>query len=301
MIKIYKDIESKRKDIENCISHFGWTSDHNLNWFIDAGLSKDSKPIFAEFPDGTGLLVHDYGKEWWLWSDPLCAKISAADKILEFCDYAFENGVDTIWCVDVSDDIRPLLIAGKANVGSVDYSLFWPVLDLEKYDPTLPGRSFKEMRNAKNKFYREHKVEVVGINKIKKEDLHKIIDSWMSQASLKQNIEDIADIKYHNAVENNFRAFSTARTLVVDGVPVGINAGYNVPNNPDRFAGIVGIHDYSFNDLGSILWLEDLEWIKNARYKELDMQGSEDDGGLKLKLRFGAHIERKTDTFCIKK
>ena len=63
---------------------------------------------------------------------------------------------------------------------------------------------------------------------------------------------------------------------------------------------MIGIHDYSLTDLGLMLWLEDLEWIKNASYKELDMQGSEG-GGLKFKMQFNPTIERKTDTFCIKK
>lgn len=299
-MKIYNNIESERDRIQSCISKFGWTSDHNLDWFIDTGISKTSRPIFAEFSDGTGLLAHDYGEEWWIWSDPLSPKELGADKILEFCDHAFESKVGKIWCVDVSDNIHSALLK-KNNVDDVDYSLYWPVLNLENYDPLLPGNDFKEMRNARNKFYREHRVEIVEPGKVTKEDLHGIIDSWKNNASLKQSAEDIFDLKYHNAVDNNFKAFAVARVLVVDGRPAGFNAGYGVLNYPERFAGIIGIHDYSLNDLGAVLWLEDLAWVKNAGYKEMDMQGSEDDGGLKLKLRFGAQIERKTDTFSIQK
>ena len=89
--------------------------------------------------------------------------------------------------------------------------------------------------------------------------------------------------------------------MVVDGRPIGFNAGYEVPNMPDRFAGIIGIHDYSFKDLGTILWLEDLDWIKkNTKYKIYDMQGDEG-GGLDSKIRIGGRIERKTDTFSIRR
>ena len=100
------------------------------------------------------------------------------------------------------------------------------------------------------------------------------------------------------AIKNNFRGFVTSRVMVADGRPVGFNAGYEVPNRPGRFAGIIGLHDYSIKDLGTILWLEDLDWIKNAGYKELDMQGSEPED-LRTKIQFGAIIERKTDTFSI--
>ena len=87
--------------------------------------------------------------------------------------------------------------------------------------------------------------------------------------------------------------------MVADGKPVGFNAGYEVVNRPGRFAGVIGIHDYSIKDLGTILWLEDLGWIKNSGYKELDMQGNEYEWELKQKTQFGAVIERKTDTFSI--
>ena len=41
--------------------------------------------------------------------------------------------------------------------------------------------------------------------------------------------------------------------------------------------------------------------MKNAGYSEVDLQGSEEDEGLDMKLRFGAKVERKTDTFSLKK
>ena len=50
-----------------------------------------------------------------------------------------------------------------------------------------------------------------------------------------------------------------------------------------------------------MLWLEDLDWIKNTGYKELDMQGDEGGGGLEFKMQFGPKIERKTDTFSIQR
>jgi len=299
-MNFYEDINIERERIQNCIRKFGWTSDHNLDWFADCIISKDGRPVFVEFSDGTGLLTHKYKDEWHIWSDPLCEKNLSASKIFEFADYALDNNIKEIWCTDISDNIRPILIENnQLIIDEIYYSLLWPILDMREYNPALPGGHFKEVRNAKNKFYREHKVQVINSTEINKKELHNIFYNWEKIILKKQDKEDIADLKYHNAVENNFRAFLTARVFVVDDRPVGINAGYEVPNNEDRFTGIIGIHDYSLNDLGLIIWLEDLEWIKNAGYKFYDMQGSEDDGGLKFKMQFGAKIERKTDTFSI--
>lgn len=301
-MKFYENIGAERDRIQNCIRKFGWTSDHNLDWFADCIVSEDGGPVFVEFSGGTGLLAHRYKDKWRIWSDPLCKKQSASDKIFKFADHVLSDEIREVWCDDVSDTIYPELKNNSSLIiNDIYYSLQWPVLDMDKYDTFLPGGHFKDIRNAKNKFYREHEVRVASFSEFKKEDLRKVFYNWKKVISKKQDEKDISDLKYHNAIENNFRAFLTARVFVVDGRPVGLNAGYEVPNAVSRFAGIIGIHDYSLNDLGLMLWLEDLEWIKNAGYKELDMQGSEDDGGLKFKMQFGAKIERKTDTFSIQR
>lgn len=302
-MEFYTNIEAERSWIENSIKKFGHTSDHNLDWFLISAYKEGGEPIFVKFDDNSGLLTHKYFDEWNIWSDPLSDKNSAVDKIVEFVSAVLGAQVKEVLCVDVSENIRNKIMNNKSlGVGEVEYSLFWPVLDMNKYNPSLPGRHFKEIRNARNKFYLEHKVEVVNTSKVNKADLLKIIDSWQHTLTKKdkEDIEDIYDLKYRRAVANNFKGFLTSRVLLVNGKPVGFNAGYEVVNNQKRFAGVIGIHDYSLNDLGTILWLEDLDWIKNTGYEELDMQGSEDGGGLKLKLRFGAVIERKTETFPIR-
>ena len=296
-MKIYENIESERERIQNCIQKYGWTSDHNLDWFVYGKIKKDGIPTFVEFDDMSGLLVHRYSNEWRIWSDPLCNKENASEKISEFSQYAFKEGVGRVWCDDVSDVIYPELIKNNyLKIEDIYYSLSWPILNMETYDLNLPGGNLKEIRNARNKFYREHTLKSVDSIEFDKKNLHEIVENWKKAISAK---EDIYDLKYHNAIENNFKGFITARVLVVDGNPVGFNAGYEVPNNPSRFAGVIGIHDYSIKDLGVISWLEDLEWIKKHNYKEVDLQGTENNQELKFKMQFGPIIERKTDCFSI--
>ncbi|PIR41835.1 MAG: hypothetical protein COV30_01430 [Candidatus Yanofskybacteria bacterium CG10_big_fil_rev_8_21_14_0_10_37_15] len=300
-MKLYDNIEAERDRIEACIKKYGWTSDHNIDWFVDSVITSEGKPIFVEFDDGSGLLTHKYLNEWRIWSDPLSDQNIAVEKIFEFSKFVLGEDIKDVWCDDVSSKIWiSLQKKNDLTICDVFYSLFWPLLDMKKYDPTLSGHQFKDIRNAKNKFYREHKINVVDFFEIKKEKLYKIFDDWAEIVSKKQGKEYVYDLRYHNIVKDGFRGFVTARVLVVDDVPVGVNAGYCVPNKINRFAGVIGIHNYSLKDLGTILWLEDLEWIKNAGYEELDMQGDEEGGGLKFKMRFGSSIDRKTDTFCIK-
>lgn len=298
-MKVYENIEAERDRIQDCIKKFGWTSDHNLDWFADCVNDKGALPVFVEFNDNYGLLVQKLRNKYRIWSDPLSPVNKAPELILEFVKTFLGGEIKEIWCDDVSRDLRLSLEKdSSAAIGGIYYSLDWPVLDMEKYDPGIPGGHFKDMRNARNKFFKEHKVEIANSDEVQKDFLHKIVDDWKKSINKR---DDVYDFKYHNAIDNHFRGFKTARIMIVDGKPAGINAGYEVINKPGRFGGIIGIHDYSFSDNGTILWLEDLEWIKKAGYKEMDMQGSEDDGGLKFKMQFNPVIERKTDTFLIMK
>ena len=299
-MKFYKDIESERGRIEACIKKFGHTSDHNLDWWLCAAITPDAVPVFIQWPDDSGLLAHRCENEWHIWSDPLSRESEMASRIEEFCSHALgDNNIKEVWCDDVADSIFPALKnKPHLKLNDIYFTLLWPVLDMVKYDPSLPGGHFKDIRNAKSKFYREHQVKILDTNDAAKDDLYRIVDDWYSQVIKKQNKEDVFNSKYRVAIKRGFPGFITSRVMIVDGRPIGFNAGYEMPNNPSRFAGIIGLHDYSIKDLGTVLWLEDLEWIKNAGYKELDMQGGEPED-LKTKTQFGAVIERKTDTFSI--
>lgn len=303
-MKIYENIEAERDRIQSRISKFGWTSDHNLDWFVDCDMSHDEgSHNFIEFSDGSGLLASKHKHEWRIWSDPLTQKEKAAERIIEFSRNVLDGEIKEVWCDYVTDFIRPKLLEDSGLVvNDVYFSLLYLVLNMEQYDLNLPGRYLKEVRNAKSKFYREHQVQVSDAKNANKEDLHGVIDKWKNNTIRKQGKEHVYDGWYKNAVKNGFKGFTSVRMIEVDGRPVGINGGYEVVNHSGRFAGIIGIHDYSHKDLGTILWLEDLEWIKNHSYKEVDMQGWEKgDDALKFEMRLGAKVERKTDTFWLKK
>ena len=309
-MKFYENIESERDRIESCIKKFGHTSDHNLDWWLCALVTPDAVPVFVQWPNVSGLLTYRCANEWHIWSDPLSLEPEMVSRIEEFCSYSLEDkNIKEVWCDDVADLIYPALASKggtspelknkqSLKLNDIYFSLLWPVLDMVKYDPSLPGGHFKDIRNAKNKFYREHQIKILNAGDVAKEDLYRIIDDWYGEVIKKQNKEDVFDLKYKMAIKNNFRGFITSRVMIVDGRPIGFNAGYEAPNYPSRFAGIIGLHDYSIKDLGTVLWLEDLDWIKNAGYKELDMQGSEPED-LKTKTQFGAAVERKTDTFSV--
>ena len=315
-MKFYENIEAERDRIQACINKFGHTSDHNLDWWFCSAISPDRLPVFIEWSDGSGLLAHHSKNEWRIWSDPVSVEEDMAGRIEEFSLEIFKDkDIKVFWCDDVSDSIYPKLknllspvfeLSPRRDIEYPDqrenfltyYRLFWPVLEMSKYNSSLPGGHFKRIRNARSKFYREHDVKVLKTSDLNQGELLKIVDDWKTVVSKKQK-EDVRDLRYRLTIENGFRGFVTARAMIVDGRPVGINAGYEVPNHTGRFTSVIGMHDYSVKDLGVALYLEDLDWVKNAGYKEFDLQGTEYEWEVRVKTQYGAVIERKTDTFSI--
>lgn len=105
--------------------------------------------------------------------------------------------------------------------------------------------------------------------------------------------------EYINIIDGNFKGTDTARIFVVDGKPAGMNAGWMIPNS-ERFYGAIGLHDYSWPELGDMLYLEDLEYLKSHGYGEVDMAGSWH-GLLDFKKKFLPESYYKTHVFCVAK
>ncbi len=126
--------------------------------------------------------------------------------------------------------------------------------------------------------------------------MHTIIEEWRK----KRGAHDRAYFfPYHNFIDGNFKGAAEARVFVVDGKAVGINAGWMIPNTR-RFYGAVGIHNYSLPDLGDMLYLEDLMWLKKHNYKEADMGGGES-ALTNFKIKFQPKSFYKTHSFSVVK
>jgi hypothetical protein len=104
---------------------------------------------------------------------------------------------------------------------------------------------------------------------------------------------------YKQIIDGKFEGTDEARIFMVDGKPVGFNAGWMMPNR-DRFYGAVGIHDYSIDDLGTMLYLEDLVWLKERGYNEVDMGGSEK-SAIPFKNKFGPREWYKSSIFSVRR
>lgn len=293
------DIDAARATIEKAIRRYGFAPEHNVDWFKYACESYQ-KAIFISWPDGTGLMTHKEKKEWYTFSEPLAPSDLKGKRIAEFAKFALGEPLIKKVVTEARTDTRREILKSlppSLKARSINYTLNWPVMNMEKFDSALPGGHFKSLRNAKNKFYKEHRVEIKGAKLVDKEILGEIVDTW---AKMRKGSDRVYKYSYINAVNGEFAGLKSARVMFADGRPVGFNAGWDIPNSNQYYAGI-GTHDYSVKDLGLMLYLEDLEWIKNAGYKSADMGGVEKGGPLNFKNQFLPESWYKTFLFSIVK
>ena len=281
----YSDIEKARPRIEESIKKFGYAPEHAVYHFFFSR-EKMEKLVFAHFADGAGLFIFQGDEAWRVFSEPIAPVERRAPILTEFLAHVFADmRIKKVWLELYGKTRRDVLSALPQHLraNATSYTLYWPVFDLTAFDTGLSGGRFKDLRNARSKFYREHRVEVVDARTVDKNLLHAIPDMWkkMRRAHDRTYTE-----VFHNYIESGFKGAAFARTLIVDGHAAGINAGWPVPNNASTYYAAIGLHDYSFKDLGDMLNLEDFVFLKRAGYAYADFAGGEK-ALTNYKLKFG--------------
>jgi hypothetical protein len=274
-MRFLEDAVTAQPSIEAAIKKFGYAAEHNYFWYtyyLDPGW----RNIFVETDRG-GLFTayHDRKRTAYVSFDPLASLEQRVPLLLEYMAWMFEHtDAEKIWFQLETPRQKELLkiLPDRYRANRTYFKLTWPVYDLREFDTTLPGGHYKSLRKEVHKFYREHQVSVQDAKTYEdRAALHAIVDDWKHK---RPNQEHTSMQPYHNIIDGGFEGMKEARIFIVDGKAVGFNAGWMVPNH-DRFCGAIGIHNYSLNDLGTMLYLEDLFWLKAHGYHEVDMEGSE--------------------------
>lgn len=272
-----EDILAQRPRIEETIKKYGYAPEHNFWWYYFQA-EKNSKNIFVAFDNGTGLMTieEEDKKRVTVFSSPIAPLPRRVPILIEYLGHILRSSEIQKVNLELETSLyKEFLRVSPSDIKArtVNYVLTWPVYDLKSFGISLPGGSWKTLRKARNKFYQNHIVNVVDAKTYEDKDaLHLIVDEWRRKRGGSDRTHCLS---YHNFIDGNFKGSTEARVFVADGKAVGINAGWLIPNS-NRFYGALGMHDYSLPDLGDVLYLEDLTWLKTHGYTEADMGGGED-------------------------
>jgi len=296
-MKIYEsDFETIAR---KCIAMYGNCEEHHYEHFLNFA-DKKKKPFFFDF-SGYGVLAFKFkdGKTWQVMREILAPKEKRTKIMLDFADYVLNKLKAETLKIELVEDTREDLLKHlqekKLRALKVNYYLDWPLFDIEKWDDNLHGGDFKNLRNIKNKFYREHKVEFVPHDELGKEELKRIVHDW------RKNRKNSNQAKYHeylHAIDSGFQGFDETRIMIVDGKVRAITAGWKVANSEQYYSSL-GIIDYSIDRLSEIANLDDLSYLNSRGYKIVNFGGSEDKL-LEFKKKFKPSSMYRTYIFSVK-
>jgi hypothetical protein len=299
-LKLIYDVVKHQKKIKKGIKRYGYFAEHNYLHYLHSQTKWD-RNLFFDFGNDKSLLAQ-FDKESNIWSlfpnGILAPEDERLDLLLEVTNYVLKKQNAEKFVVEVSEGIRKRLMDKfKTKNGFRACSpdiLYWPMYNMDSWNPQLSGNKFKKLRNIRNGFYKRNKVSVKDSKDVPKEELNEILSAWLK----KRNDHDRVDKEYFfNLIDNKFNGIDTAKTMYVNGRPCTITAGWKIPNSENYYSSI-GILDYSYPGLGEAANIDDLNRLKKEGFEYVDFGGS-DKVLLYFKKKFRPEKIYKTYVFSI--
>jgi len=297
-MKLITDVRKNRKTIKNSIRRHGFSVEHNYHHFLNSETKYD-RTFFFKF-NGTGIMSKLYkNREWHMFSEVLAPESKRMDLFLKFLDCSLKDKQHKKVVVETTRDFRKKIIENinkdKYYVRNVNYALEWPIFNMKEWDHRLKGKEFKKLRNIRNRLKRSYNIRVVDSRNVKKEKLKKLVDDWVRNRPANDEVEKQ---EYYNIIDNNFKGFDIARTILINNEPCTITAGWGIVNSKKKYYSAIGIYNYKYPGIGEYANLDDLINLKKKKYEYVDFGGS-DKILYRFKKKFGPHQSYKTYIFSI--
>jgi len=298
-----RDTIKHKANIQKAIRKYGHCAEHNYHHYQYYEYEKE-KNIFFKLENKKGILSSFDKKNniWYLFpSGVLAPEEERFDILLELLGCTLKKKKVQKLCVEVHEKFRKEILKKLKNSKSYracssPFILYWPMYNMSKFDNRLKGKERKKLRNIRNRFHKQHKVRIIDTKKVPKEELKRILHVWLKRRNAHDRVEKHY---YNNLIENNLKGMDMAKTMIVDGKPCSITAGWKIPNSNNYYSSI-GILDYSYDGLGEVANIEDLKLLKRKKYNYVDFGGS-DKVLLHFKKKFKPEKIYKTYIFSIVK
>jgi len=259
--------------ILKCIAEHGWNPENNYYYYQNKEV-RGMKNVFLKFND-MGILTQVHNdKTWHLFANGILAPSEKRIGILtEFISHALKKYKRVK--LELTDELRKELIRKLKNspykVMAANYILYWPVFNMKKWDDKLEGGDWKKLRNLRNKLHKEHRVEVKPSTEFSKEELKNIVEEWRKSRPSKERSEFEQYLKW---IDSGFMGCDCARSVVIDGEPCTITAGWKIPNSNNYYSAI-GLCNYKYEGLNEVANADDLIFLKSQGYDYVDFGGGE--------------------------
>ena len=282
------DINESKKEIIGCIKKNGFASEHNFGYFCNQQTAY-IKPYFFKFDNSCGIMAIKYKSGIW---ETIGEVLAPQEKRLElfksFLDYILMSKKDKKVFTSVPESrmygiYNMLKQSTKYKFTKPPIVYYVPMFNLKKWDESLKGKRWKKLRNIRNKLLRYYNVEILPSKEIDKKKLIDVVLKWKKYRN-KVNKNENPQM-YINFIKNGFEETDIARSIIINGEPCSITAGWPIPNSNNYYSAI-GLHNYKYGGLGEFSNLDDLEQLKKKKYEYADF-GQSTKSLLQFKKKFG--------------
>ncbi|MAH33519.1 hypothetical protein CL615_03945 [archaeon] len=299
---IIDDIKANKKEIINCINKRGFVREHNF-WFYCNQQNNYSKIFFLKFDNNCGIFAIRYESGTWeLIGEVIAPEKKRLELFNNFLNYTLNKKKDKKAFVFVPEKFHNnvssmLKNSDKYRITGKPTVYYTPIFSMKKWDESLKGKEGKKLRYIKNKFLKSHNVEIIPSKEIDEKKLRDIVNKWRK---LRPKAERTYYTDFYlNFIKNGFEGTDIARTVIIDNEPCTITAGWKIPNTKNYYSAI-GLYNYKYDGLGEIANIDDLNEIKNKKYKYADF-GDSSESLLQFKKKFNPDYIYKTYWFHIVK
>lgn len=280
--EILEDVEAEKKLISDTIKRYGSDPEQNYGYFLSHN-DKNNKCIYLKAGKYGILTTYDERIHHWVMiSIPIAPKHKQVRILHEALDYLSSKKKMNKFMVEFGTEQKKHVTERFKNyaIHRPNCVLYWPVFDMKTWDGNLlEGGKWKKLRHMINRFTKSHHVKIVDSATVDKSKLKEVVDTWTNLRNItgygvnRKDSNRTDKDEYESLVDQGFKSCSFAKTVLVDGQPASITAGWEIPNSHSYYSA-VGVYDYSYDYLGEYANWSDLVMLKKAGYDKVDFGGS---------------------------
>lgn len=296
-MEVYFDISKAKGRIAKSIKQYGFSPEHNYHNYLYMQHG-NNRCCFFDFGQNRGVvaLFNKSNKTWRVINGVFAPEKERLGIFLAFVEWALEENKSKKVFAEFQTEFRNEIFGKLRKIYKLieSYSLYWPMYSLDTLDEKLIGKDWKKLRNIKNRFLTQFKVQIKDSRKVKKEVLKKILLSWMKKRFPRDRV---MNYYYHNLIDSKFMGFDVLRSITLNGKVCAFSGGWKIPNS-NTFYYAIGIFNYEHKNIGDFVNLDDLMHIKRLGYKYVDLGGS-DKSTIAFKKKFNPIKIYQTHFFSI--
>ena len=282
--ELIEDVRGERKLIERIIKKNGNDPEQNFGYFLSHEEEGDRCVFIRSGDCGIQTTYDESSHNWVMIGAPIAPKDRQVGLLRDALSYLQRRRkLDKIVAELETESKKQSekVLSGKFRLYSPSCVLYWPVYDMQTWTgDRLKGGEWKKIRNIRNSVRKNHRIRIVdsaGVDKDKLKDVIRNWAKWRNQTGfgINRKYANRTDYDhYMNLVDLGFAGCRFAKTIMVDGKPASITAGWEIPNTDREYYSGIGVYDLSIPNLGVFSNWSDLAMLKKAGYRKVDFGGS---------------------------